>query len=417
MILMVPYSPEVPKHQKPRLTMALLSIIVLGAIYLQIHPVLTEDRLYVDQMPVELQSMLDGKLNEEAHVYLSKRPLLRISPAKGDWDLKRLLYSNFVHGSEMHLLLNLIGVFAGVRICSTFLSPLGVSLIFLIGGSIGLLLSVLLTTQISQFIPHVGASAGIFALMGAYYVYNFRFRTQYFYWFPTRHGAINLKTSWFFFFDVFLIELLLTSGQLFPNRIDTVDHLAHVVGFLAGGLLAILSRRVRRWPEFIQIRTEFEHWKKVIRPKYATDSMLDSKAWLQLLAINPYNDAVKIRLCGYIQKNLASVDDEVLSRAFAYYSPTFIRLHTVALGPAVAAVLRSDRALPQHWLQTTPYDSVIRLAQQISRCTEDQPLLVKLVLSYQKAHPESGAVNRKLELLMNRLSGIIPQSKDDQKAS
>lgn len=413
MILLVPYKPEVPHHLAPRLWPGLVIILLLGLAFLVAKNTLDEDRAYVD----EVGSMVDTDdrgmpvLKPEGHAYLQLRPLLKIAPAKGDWDLKRLLYANFLHGSVSHLMLNLIGTFAGARICSTFLPFPAVLFIFLGGGSLGLLLSMLFSSEVSAFIPHVGASAGIFALMGTYYVYNFRFRTRYFFWFPSRAGSISLRTNWFFFVDVILLELVLSTAQFFPNKLGNVDHIAHVVGFLSGATIALLFRAVQRWPAFLQTRGEYSYWRKILRPKGFHPRQSFYSAWIELLEVNPYNDLCKKAACRHLIASAKEMSDEDVHKAFRFFSPTFLRLHTEPVAGVIRTLLARGRPLPDWWYKSTPYDSVIRLAQKMTQPVEEQYLLYELIQGYRLAHPEGGSVDRKLELLVSKLKGVIPEPK------
>lgn len=414
MILLVPYKPEVPHYLSPRLWPSLVIVLFLGIAFLEAKDTLDADRIYVD----EVGSMVDindqglPELKPEGHAYLQLRPLMKIAPSKGDWDWKRLLMANFLHGSTSHLLLNLIGVFAGARILSTFVSFPAILLIFLGGGSLGLLLSMLWTSEVSAFIPHVGSSAGIFAMMGAYYVYNFRFRTRYFFWFPSRRaGTINLKTNWFFFVDVILLELVLSTAQFFPNKLGNVDHIAHVVGWLSGVTLAMTFRFVQGWPAYLQTRGEFIYWKKILRPKGFEPGRAAFGLWLELLEINPYNDLVKGNVCRLLAANAKDMSDEEVQRAFRFLSPTYLRLHTDRAAHLIRALLSRGRKLPEWWYKSTPYDSIIRVAKKLTTPVEEQYLLYELIEGYRTAHPEGGNVDRKLEMLVSKLKGVIPEPK------
>lgn len=199
MILLVPESPEVPNYHLPRLWQGLVLVLILSIAYSYVEPVVTRDRAYVDGV----QKLVDNgtiQLGTEKESYLKLRPLLEIAPAHADWDVKRLLLANFIHGNRVHLFLNLIAAYAGARICTTFLSFFWIMFIFIVGGTLGLTGSVLLPGEYSPYIPHVGASAGIFALMGTYYIYNFKFRTRYFFgfrratgsWLCPRRGSFSL---------------------------------------------------------------------------------------------------------------------------------------------------------------------------------------------------------------------------------
>lgn len=405
---MVPITPEVPKQHVPVLWPALLILLLLGIGFILSYERIQADFEYVNSLKTFLVHGENGKaeLTPEAHEFLKKRPLLAVAPAKGDWDVARLIYANFLHGSLPHLVLNWVGVFAGARICTTFIPFLCTLAIFILGGSLGLLTSMWLSTEASAYIPHIGASGGIFALMGTYYVYNHRFRTRYFFWFPSQHGTICLKTSTFFFVDVILLELVLSTGQFLPDRVDSVDHLAHVVGFGSGVALALMLRFFQRWPAFLQTRNEFQLWRKRVRG--TSEDLLEKafRSWCELLDLNPYNDQVKIRLCRLLEKHPTHWSSEQKERAFRFLSPTFLRLHTAESAAAIAALLDLGTGLPAPWLASTPYDSIIRLAQALAVVPDHQRFLFELVSLYRRAHPEGGNTERKLEMLMAKLSSF-----------
>jgi membrane associated rhomboid family serine protease len=408
MILLVPVYPEVPKRQRPKLWPGLVLLIVLALTYIEAHPTLDADTQYIES----IQSIImdgDGskKLKSDAQTYLQLRPLLRIAPAPADWDLRRLLFANFIHGSEIHLFLNMIGAFAAARICTTFMPFLCTMSIFIVGGSIGLFASLLLSFEISGFIPHVGASAGIFAMLGAYYVYNFRYRTKYFFWFPLRRGLVALRTSWFFFFDVILLEVLFSTTQFFPNRLDNVDHIAHVVGFMSGVGLAFLLRAFQRWPAFLQTRAEFLYWTNLRKPGDYHPVYTPLMTWIELLEINPYNDRVKSKVIRMITLLSDKLSDEHIARVLNFISPTFVRLHAEDVAYAVRELVARNRPLPKKWLSSVPYDSVIRIAKEMTQPPEEQVYLYRFIMEYQKAHSKDDALLRKLELLVQKLDGLM----------
>lgn len=413
MILLVPYMPEVPSRHAPRLWQALVFVLILGIIHLIAFDTVIADKKYVDEIVplIETDSRGVPSVDSKTNEYLKKRPLLNIAPAKGDWDWKRLLLANFLHGSKVHVLLNMIGVFAGVRICSTFLSFFSIAAIYLIGGSLGLLASMLLSTEVTAYIPHVGASAGTFALMGTYYIYNFRYRTRYFFWFPSRHGTIALRTSWFFFLDVILLEIVLSSGQFFPTRLDSVDHLAHVIGFLSGMTLAFSLRFILRWPSYLQTSGEYAHWRKKIKPTLKKSPQPPSTLWIEILELNPYNDRAKTNLCLVLEREGPSLPVADIDKALLFLSPTFIRMYTPLVARGLRKLLQKGYALNAQWLRTTPYDCIIAIAKHFTRPVEEHVLLYELMRQYSFAHPEDSSISRKLQFLMQKLVGIIP-SKD-----
>lgn len=405
MILLVPVRPEVPRPQQPRLWPGLLFVLILGLVFLEAHPILKNDNDYVTQVqdiPLKKQNPVS-----EMNAYLRIRPFLKIAPAKDDWDLKRVLLANFLHGSIPHLFLNQIAIFAGARICSTFLPFLYVFSIFLLGGSIGIWGSMVFSSDPFPYIPHLGASAGIFALMGTYYVYNFRYRTKYFFWFPSRHGIFTLRTSWFFFIDVILLELVLSVTQFFPARTDNVDHLAHVFGFGCGVLIALVVRALQQWPGFLQTRLEFLHWSKLTRPGFYDPVHFPIAIWLKCLQMNPYNDQLKSKLCRAILLRCEQVTDGELAEIFDHFCPTFMRLYPDIVGVCLKTLLSKQRKIPQRWLKRVPYDIVIRLARAMADPVEDQKHLYEFIVAYRNQQAEGADHEGQIELLMRKLSPMV----------
>ncbi len=406
MIMLVPTTPEVPKALRPKLWPGLLFVLALCVGYLETVDRLREDESFVDN----LQRIEESSPRAEAGYWnasIRLRPLLRIAPSRGDWDLRRLVLANFLHGSLAHLTFNLIGVFAGARICAPFIPFLCTLSIFVLGGSFGLLVSILFSSYPSQFIPHIGSSAGIFALMGTYYVYNFSFRTRYFFWFPSRHGRVALKTSWFFFVDAILLELLLSAVQFLPGRADFVDHLAHVAGFFSGVGLALFLRSIQRWPRFLQTRTEFLYWHARAVPKVFDPVRSSFELWMELVHFNRYNDALKVKLIRLVEQNAAAFSDSEIDDTFAVLSPTFVRLNTNEVADCIRRLLQDKRKIPNRWLASAPYDSLIRIAKVLATRPENQPFVFELVIQYQTVHCKSEATSRKLMLLLKRLEGLM----------
>jgi membrane associated rhomboid family serine protease len=404
MILLVPLNPEVPQLLKPKVWPSVVMVCCLLLGYLLTRDITRADNEYVQSVETSLvmRPSNSDHVDQETENYLALRPLLRIAPAQGDWDIDRLIKANFIHGSSTHLLLNMIGVFAGVRICMTFIPFLTAFAIFLMGGSLGLWVSLITSKQISDFIPHVGASAGLFALMGSYYIFNFKFRTQYFFWLPIRRGFVCLKTSWFFFIDVILLELVLSAAQLFPDRIDSIDHIAHVVGFSAGIFLALGLRLISNWPAFLQTRSEYIYWhsfgKKISRQKHHK-----IQVWLELLQINRYNDFLKRRLCNSIRRSPEELSDVELNEVFKFLVPTFVRLNTETVAKVIKTLISSNIPIPKRWLSRVPYDILIRIAKAMASSSKDQQYLYKFLMEYKKAQEPNKKGNSNVEKLMSRL--------------
>ncbi|MBI4406227.1 MAG: rhomboid family intramembrane serine protease [Deltaproteobacteria bacterium] len=400
----------------PPLWPALIFVLFLCIAYLESFSIITSDTTYIESLRVVTQTDdIYTPSGKTIGTYLKLRPLIKIAPCRGDWNIARLLIANFLHGNLLHLLLNLIGIFAGVRICSTFLSFPTIFMLFVLGGTFGISSSMLASLPVSEFVPHIGASAGIFALMGTYYVYNFNYRTRYFFWFPSQQGIIPLKTSWFFFVDVILLEMILSAAQLSPGYFDGVDHMAHVGGFVSGAVAALLIRKFQRWPPYLQTRLEYTYWSNVSPPKEYDRVHSPIALLLHFLEINPYNDLTKLKLLRLIGTCWDEISDQELDRLFTFMSPTFIRLYPADASHFIKELLARGRVLPHHWLARTPYDSVIRLAHFMANPQEEQHLLYRFVLEYRKVH-SAGDADRKLEFLVRKLSSIIDQQSNPSEA-
>lgn len=410
MILLVPIAPEAPRFHSNRIWPGLVLVLILCIGYIESISYLEADVRFVEDLYSvgSDPKIAEPTLTADAYAYLRLRPLLKITPAPADWDLQRILTANFVHGSLLHLGFNLVGAFAGARICATFLPFLCTLAIFILGGSFGFLASLVLS-QGGPFVPHVGASAGIFALMGTYYVYNFRYRTRYFFWFPSRRSnVIALKTSWFFFVDVLLLELFFSAAALFPRVNDGLDHFAHVFGFAAGMALAYGLRRAQRWPNFLQTRGEFLMWTKKRKLTTYHPFQTPFERWVELLEVNPCNDLLKKKLLRLLYNHCDQLNPKQLEKVFGFISPTYVRLHGEEASVFIREVLSKNIPIPPSWYKRMPYDSIIQLAKFLSSPVEEQFLLYRLVDQYRAVHKNRTDTDRKLELLLGKLGGLNP---------
>jgi len=371
--------------------------------FIKAYPFIEMDSQYIQALEDVPSEQVPNWTPQRIERYLGNRPLLHLAPSKGNLDSRRLILANFIHANTTHLTLNVLGIFAGTRILSTFLTVPTILALFTIGGSFGLFISLVFTSESSNYIPHVGASAGIFALMGAYYVFNFRYRTRYFFWFPGRHGQIPLKTSWFFILDVIALELLLSISQFSNQRIDSVDHLSHVVGFLSGIALAILLRTLLKWPSYAHSRQEFLWMRFLKSRRVELQNLSNIQCWFSMLKINPQNDELKLRAGDYLVKHIKEVSDEQIKQIFSFLSPTFVRLHAEFVARYIRKCLENNRALPQRWLEHLPYDSVIYIAKFLAGPVEQQAYLYDFLNQYRQLHRKGPEIQKKIDTLAAKL--------------
>jgi len=131
----------------------------------------------------------------------------------------RLVSCILLHGSGMHILLNAIALFALGRLCESVYGPVRLLFLFLVSGICGSVLS---------WAGSVGASGGIFGLMGAAIVFGFRFQKEL----PPMAGELFRKRL------LPYVGLNLFIGLMVPF----IDNLGHVGGLIGGSVLGLLLR-------------------------------------------------------------------------------------------------------------------------------------------------------------------------------
>ena len=129
----------------------------------------------------------------------------------------RLVTPMFLHGSLLHFFFNMYALFNLGREVETFLGPWRFLLLYFYAGVAGTVFSLLFTPN-----PSVGASGGIFGLIGAQAVFLFRHRELF--GDRARRGLRQI---------VFLAIINLAIGL--QGNIDNWAHLGGLLGGLAGG--------------------------------------------------------------------------------------------------------------------------------------------------------------------------------------
>ncbi|MCB9764222.1 MAG: rhomboid family intramembrane serine protease [Alphaproteobacteria bacterium] len=146
-----------------------------------------------------------------------------------DGELWRMGACIFLHGGPLHLALNMLALFGLGRLCETAYGPWRMLWMFLASGLAGSALSQLGGTPLS-----VGASGGVFGLLGAGVVFGLRYRADLPE--PMRKVFGRGLLPWVF--------LNLFIGFAIPG----IDNLGHIGGLLGGAACAaVLGSRVVPW--------------------------------------------------------------------------------------------------------------------------------------------------------------------------
>ncbi|MDP6935193.1 MAG: rhomboid family intramembrane serine protease, partial [Myxococcota bacterium] len=200
--------------QRERATRILLALICTG------H--LATGLLMLNRGTLDLFGVLTANRSPRVLVQLGAM----FAPALDAGELWRLIGCLFLHGDGMHLLFNGVALLGLGRLCEALYGPSRFTWLFLLSGAGGAALSWWGGNELS-----VGASGGIFGLMGAGIVFGWRHRRQL----PERFGRVLRKQllPW--------VVLNLAIGLLFPF----IDNLGHVGGLVTGSCLAlVLGNRV-----------------------------------------------------------------------------------------------------------------------------------------------------------------------------
>lgn len=181
----------------------------------------------VIHLAVGIRMYLDGKVRILG-VLLSPRDLdtltqmgamrgIRVSGGEY-W---RLLSCQLLHGDGMHILLNGVALYALGRLCEAVYGPIRLLWLLLMSGTCGSLLS-----WAGGNANSVGASGGIFGLLGAAVVFGFRYKREL----PEAAGELFRRRllPW--------VALNLFIGAVVPF----IDNLGHTGGLIGGAVFALL---------------------------------------------------------------------------------------------------------------------------------------------------------------------------------
>ena len=147
-------------------------------------------------------------------------------PKIDEGELWRLVSCVFLHGDGLHILLNAVALWALGRLCESLYGPSRFLWLFLASGICGACFS-----WLGGNLSSVGASGGIFGLMGASMVFGWRYRHRL----PDPMSVFLRRklAPW--------VVLNLVIGAVIPF----IDNLGHTGGLVGGSLMAmVIGNRV-----------------------------------------------------------------------------------------------------------------------------------------------------------------------------
>ena len=163
-------------------------------------------------------------------------------PARGG--VEKLLYSMFLHSGFFHLLFNMLFLFLSGYILEDYWGR-GLYLLFYLTGGVAATLTHAHMFP-DSFVPLVGASGAIAALMGAFFIRLFKTRIHFFYF------VLIVIRFWYgrFLAPAYIMLPLWLAAQLFFALLDNgsgagVAFWAHIGGFVYGCVFALVMKLLK----------------------------------------------------------------------------------------------------------------------------------------------------------------------------
>lgn len=228
---MIPLRDDNPTLLTPVITIAIIIINVLVWLYFEgggvSESVLSSSVCQFGTIPAELT----GMTGHYGGVQLGAGAPC----AFGGFTWVTVLTSMFLHGSWLHLIGNMWFLWLFGNNIEDSMGHLRFLVFYLLGGLAGA--GAHIFTNASSFIPTVGASGAISAVMGAYLVLYPRVRIQTLFFLFIFIKILSIP-AWIVLAEFFVIQLF--SGLMAPPAAGGVAVWAHVGGFLAGVILVKL---------------------------------------------------------------------------------------------------------------------------------------------------------------------------------
>lgn len=162
----------------------------------------------------------DGVVGASALIRMGANSSLRV----GELELWRLVTANFLHGSLIHIGMNLAALLSTGAVVERWLGRPATVAVLVVSGVVGQATSVLLALSAGEPRVSVGISGAIFGVLGVLLVSSVRYRKQ-------GAGGIRVPASTW-------VVLLLTNAAI--STIPMVDAAAHGGGLVAGAAVALV---------------------------------------------------------------------------------------------------------------------------------------------------------------------------------
>ena len=246
-----------------------------------------------------LQQSIDNKKLEKYYIEAqkgNKKNLLKFHKenqllTKNNISLETLSKAQFTHANFEHIFGNMLALFLFGIFLEAKIGSLLYLLIYLLGGALGMYLGV--EGSSSELVYHLGASANVYTVIGAFFLLFYRHYMKYF-WsplFPFFGRIIYLPVRYAIPFLMIGLEVV---NQIYASTIGAtsgVDHLAHIGGFLAGLMLAYFYKQTNPMEHPFFFKEEENLFKKMQKSN-SLDKI--NKIAKKIQTMNPMNYVVRI---------------------------------------------------------------------------------------------------------------------------
>jgi membrane associated rhomboid family serine protease len=315
-------------------------------------------------------------------------------------NLSSLIKAQFLHASWAHLIGNMLFFLLFAIPLEQRLGAGPLLMIYFIGGSAGLEAHLLSSSDPTRFI--LGASANVFAVaasfMIAFWALSVRIWASFFF----VVNQIVLVPTWIFF-PIFVLL------QEFTGAIETassgVAHLAHLGGFLAGGLLGAVFVRLVSVPHGCVFPFEAELFARLTSESDPSKRLGIAR---YLLIHNPRNEPALEEAWAVALANAERSWAQMPEPVRNFFSEHFIKVlkHKSSMGhEALASLVRSLSLASWPWHELLPAKDHAAILEQVMvlrrhRWNEEAlSLLNLLVLSISKGSNSGGLSPSQLENL------------------